>query len=70
MEVDCTFSCGRKGDALSLVKWQSAESGNVIWHHGTRLPQSHSCCPAHVFDPRTTKRLLLHTETYKFSELR
>lgn len=61
--MHCTFCCGGEGDALSLVQGQGTESGDVIWHHGTRLPQSHCCSPTHMFNPWTTQRLLLHTNT-------
>lgn len=63
-KAERTFCCRGKGDALPLVKRQGAQPGNVVGHHGARLPQSHCCSSTHMFDPGASKLLFLHTHTH------
>lgn len=52
--VISTFSDRWWGNARSFVQWQGTKSGNIIWYHGTWLPEDHGCSTAHVLDTWTS----------------
>lgn len=52
--VISTFSDRWWGNARSFMQWQGTKSGNIIWYHGTWLPEDHGCSTAHVLDTWTS----------------